>query len=412
MTNKKMTIGDSKTRRDNGTGSFIKRNDGRWMGKIMVGHTEDGKPNFLYSYGKTEAEAKRKLKTKIQEYNDKRGIITEDISVKKWFTVWLKNVMKPILKPKSYEAKERCVNNFIIPKLGGLKVEQVTPNDVQNLINDMVSDGYSYSQIQKVYNTIGQRYKQAIEQRQATFNPTVGVQLPKKLKDASDLSPAKAMTKDEVKKLLQRAYQKYPCGTCYYPRADLIVLLLQTGMRVGEALALTWDDVDFENRYISINKNLITVKNEDKTNINPATNKPFSTITIIQDTPKTRKSNRKIPISNNALNTLRNIQQYNGKFKYVYANAKGKPTDYNNLSRTFNSMLKHAGINNEAYSLHSLRHTFASLLFAQGVNDRYISEVLGHSSLSVTHKVYIHIINELKNKEINKAILDINLYDE
>lgn len=400
------------TRRDNGSGTFVKRSDGRWMGKIMVGHTPEGKPSFLYSYGKTETEAKRKLKVKIQEHNDKRGATTDIISVKRWFELWLENTMKPTLKPKSYDIKKRCVDRFIVPHLGGMKVEQVTSGDVQALINDMIKDNYSYSQIQKVYNTISQRYRQAIEERQLTYNPAVGVKLPKNLKNQEEMQSAKAMSKEEVKKLLARAYEKYPCGTPIYPRADLIVLLLQTGMRVGEALALTWEDVDLEEGFISINKNLVTVTNEDKTKINPKTNKPFSRITIIQSTPKTAKSYRKIPISNNALNTLKNIQSYNGNFEYVYASASGKPTDYDSLKRTLNSMIKYAGITEGVYSLHSLRHTFASLLFAQGVNDRYISEILGHSSLSVTHKVYIHIINELKNKEINKAMLDIDIDSE
>lgn len=405
MSDKKST-----KRRDNGSGTFVRRSDDRWMGKIMVGYNEKGKPKCLYAYGKSEAEAKRKLKTKIQEYNDNRGIVTEDVSVKKWFTLWLENTMKPTLKPKSYDAKKRCVEKFIIPYLGGMKVEQVTPMDIQNLINSMIADNYSYSQIQKVYNTISQRYRMAIEQRQVSFNPTTGIKLPKNLKHSDSISSTKAMSKEEVKKLMTRAYEKYPCGTPIYPRGDLIILLLQTGMRVGEALALTWDDVDFHNRFISITKNLVTIKNDDGTKINPATNKPFKNLTIIQKTPKTSKSNRKIPIGDNALQTLKNIKLYNGKYEYVYANSKGNITSYRVLSRMFEGMLKQADIKGN-YSLHTLRHTFASLLFAQGVNDRYISEVLGHSSLSVTHKVYIHIINDLKNKEINRALVDIKLDD-
>ena len=402
MTNKKST------RRDNGTGTFVERKDGRIMGKIMVGHNAEGNPQFLYSYGKTEAEAKRKLKIKLQDYNDKRGIITQDISVKKWFTDWLINTVKPTLKPKSYDAKRRCVDKFIVPNMGGIKVEEVTPNDVQNLINDMISQGYSYSQISQVYNTINQRYKLAIEQRQIAFNPTTGVQLPKKLQHSDSIEPSKAMNPDEVKQLLIRAYEKYPCGTPVYPRADLIVLLLLTGMRVGEALALTWDDIDFDNRLISINKNLVTVKNEDTLKINPITNKPYKNITIIQNTPKTDCSYRLIPIGDNALQALQNIKSYNGKYKYIYANSKGNITSYRVLSRMLEAMIEHTDIK-QKYSLHSLRHTFASLLFAQGVNDRYISEVLGHSSVTVTHKIYIHIINSLKNKEVNKALVNIDL---
>ena len=179
-------------------------------------------------------------------------------------------------------------------------------------------------------------------------------------------------------------------------------------MRVGEALALTWDDIDFDNRLISINKNLVTVKNEDTLKINPITNKPYKNITIIQNTPKTDCSYRLIPIGDNALQALQNIKSYNGKYKYIYANSKGNITSYRVLSRMLEAMIEHTDIK-QKYSLHSLRHTFASLLFAQGVNDRYISEVLGHSSVTVTHKIYIHIINSLKNKEVNKALVNIDL---
>lgn len=396
-------INNKKNKRDNGVGSIVKRSDGRWMGSLQIGFNDDGKPKRVCVYGKTEAEAKRKLKEKRNEYIKNNGIVQKNISVKKWFNEWLENTMKLTLKPRSYDAKERCIDKFIVPYLGNMKITEVTQNDVQKLISNMSDKGYSYSQIHKVHNTISQRYKQGILAREVFYNPALGVVLPKETKTDSSKSGF-ALNKDEIDLLVKKAKETYPNGTPIYPRGDFIIFLLYTGLRIGEALALTWNDINFEQKTINVNKNVTTATNRDKNLINPKTKKPYKTITIVQDSTKTNSSTRVIPMSKMAENALKNIQKYNHNKPYVLANSQGNYCDYSNMNRMLKSMLKSAGITAN-YSIHSLRHTFASMLFSKDVDVKIVSEILGHSSISITYNTYVHLIKEQKAKAV--GLLDI-----
>lgn len=394
---------NKRNKRDNGTGSIVKRSDGRWMGSLQVGFNEDGKPKRICVYGKTEAEAKRKLKEKRNEYIKNNGVVQKNISVKKWFNDWLEDTMKLTLKPRSYDAKERCIDKFIVPALGNMKITEVTQKDIQKLISQMSADGYSYSQIHKVYNTINQRYKQGILSREVFYNPALGVILPKETKSASSQSGF-ALSRDEVDLLVKKAKETYPNGTPIYPRGDFIILLLYTGLRIGEALALTWDDINFEQKTINVNKNVTTAINRDKDLINPKTKKPYKTITVLQNSTKTNSSTRVIPMSKMAEKALKNIQKYNGNKPYVLANSRGNYCNYSNMNRMLKGMLKSAGITIN-YSIHSLRHTFASMLFSKDVDVKIVSEILGHSSVSITYNTYVHLIKEQKAKAV--GLLDI-----
>lgn len=179
--------------------------------------------------------------------------------------------MKYTLKPKSFDAKERTINKFIIPNFGYIQINQLTSKDVQALINKMVKQGYSLSQIDKVKTTIAQKYRLGMQNNEVTINPALNVKLPASLKAEVDTKQVSALSEEEVKKLTELAYKTHPNGTKIYSRGEFIVFLLNTGLRFGEATALTWDDVDFQNHTITVNKSYVTVLNRDKNNINPRT---------------------------------------------------------------------------------------------------------------------------------------------
>lgn len=390
---------EKRNKRDNGSGSIIKRKDGRWMGSLQIGFDSNGKQKRIYVYGKSEAEAKRKLKEKRNEYIKKDNIVERNISVKKWFSEWLEQVVKLELKPKSFDAKERCIDKFIIPELGNMKIAEVTTKDVQNLINKMTDAGYSFSQIHKVHNTISQRYKQGILTREVNFNPAQGVSIPQ---DNYFHSSDKdfVLTEVQIELLLKAIYEKYPNGTPIYPRGDFFVFLLYTGLRIGEAIALKWEDIDFKSKTINVNKSIAIAKNRDETLINPKTNKPYKTTKIYQDDTKTISSARVIPMSKMAQFALANIKEYNSKNEYVLANSNGVPSNPSTLNKTFKAILKRANIKGN-YSLHSLRHTFASMLFSKNVDIKVVSELLGHSSTNITYKTYIHLIKNQKAQAVD-----------
>ena len=385
-------------RKDNGEGSIYRLKDGRYMGRIQFGLKGDGKPNRKSVYGHTESEVKRKLRELKKEYEANGGHDVTRKTVAVWFTEWLET--KRLVggwKPKTYASAERAVKKFIIPYLGFMQVKAVTSSDVQNLINQMLTrkvDGvikpYSYSQINRVIVTMSQRYKDGIVAREVLYNPADkrALSMPRDTK-----KPILFLTKEEAIRFVEVAQSRYKSGTLIAPNAPYLELLLYTGMRVGEALALEWTDIDYVNKQIHISKNVVT------TPIPNATGQKKN-ITTVQDTPKTSTSNRYIPMSAYAEDCLKRIQALRPEFSRVLTTDTGNYVDVGNLERTLDGILKRADI--KRITLHGLRHTFATLLLNEGEDVKVVSELLGHSDVTVTYNTYIHVIQAQKAKAVSR----------
>ncbi|MBR3866007.1 MAG: site-specific integrase [Clostridia bacterium] len=141
---------------------------------------------------------------------------------------------------------------------------------------------------------------------------------------------------------------------------------------MGEALSLCWDDVDFENRTITVNKNSVLSKKRDIDG-----NRTGGYELQTQNSTKTSNGNRVIPINRSAEDALRELQK-NNNTPYVIINNRNHQVLPSNFERSFHALLKNAGIAGD-YGVHALRHTFASMLFAKGVDVKIVSKLLGHS---------------------------------
>lgn len=175
-----------------------------------------------------------------------------------------------------------------------------------------------------------------------------------------------------------------------------IVICLLTGIRLGELLALTWNDIDFENKILKINKTVFTTKIENH-------------YKQIIDTPKTKKSVREIPLSNNLIEVLKNIKN-ESKSKYIITTKKLGIVSNRSYQRTFKFILKK---NNIPYkNFHALRHTFATNAVNIGMDVKSIADILGHSNVMITVNRYAHsfldykiqMMNKLDNQIFNTAI--------
>lgn len=168
-------------------------------------------------------------------------------------------------------------------------------------------------------------------------------------------------------------------------------------------MALTWDDVDWDKRLLIVNKNAVVVKQK---------NGSVSHYKLInQNSTKTKSGNRIVPLSEIAMNSLREIQKINGDQKYVMSSSNGKQVTPRNINRMFHSILRETGIANSSENLcgvHALRHTFASMLFKNGCNVKVVSELLGHTDTKITENIYIHVIQQQKVQAIN----DIDKYSK
>jgi len=235
-----------------------------------------------------------------------------------------------------------------------------------------------------VYVALNSCYKHALIDGVVIKNPCLGIILPSQNERTKQIS---ALSVDDVEILKHELMKNEPDGKalCCYRYAYL--LILNTGMRMGEALSLRWSDVDFEKRTITINKNNVLSKRRDAEG-----NKIGGYEIQTQNSTKTASGNRVIPMNRSAEEALIALRE-NNDTPYVIVNSKHNPVLPSNFERSFHAVLNNAGIKGD-YGIHALRHTFASMLFAKGVDVKIVSELLGHSTVKITYDIYVHLFEK------------------
>ncbi len=376
----------NKLKREYGTGSISLRKDGKWQGRVNLGRDINGKRKQKYFYGDTEKEVKKKLKDYFVSGEKYNANNIAKMTVEEFLVDWLENILVNTLKPKSYANKEYIIKQQIVPRVGLLQINSIVATDVQQMINDMVKEALSYSTIKKAYDTLNQRFKLAINQGQVNKNPTLGVVLPKQKNKKN--SEIQYFSEEQCKELIKESRRTYR-NKNIYRLGELIPFSIFTGLRLGEIIALEWEDADFKNKTLRINKNVVEVKSKDTGKY----------ILLKQDSTKTDSSTRIVPLSNGAIECLKKLKEINGDKKFIFASQTGKyisPSNFDRMFRGIQKALKYEVI----LGLHSLRHTFATLMLNKGIDVKIVSELLGHSNVSVTYNIYIHTIQSQKIKAI------------
>ena len=354
-------------RREKGEGSISQRKDGIWTARIDLGRDQNGKRKIKALYGKTEKEVKKKLKEYKIELIKHELEQVKKITVQEYMSDWLKTIKKNELKSSSYDRLEVTCENQIFPHIGYLQMNSVKADDIQKLINHLNDSGYSYSTIKKAYNAINACFTFAYEREEIPKNPIVRISLPRqKEKEISDIV---FFNESEIELIEKYALEKYKTGKYKYKNGYAIILLLHTGLRIGELLGLKWNNIDFENKILKVSGNLKQVKNRDE-------NKGEAKYIVIEQTTKTKSGNRIIPLSDKAIEALKYFEKRKlKKDSYVLITKNGKSVSARNIDTTFRQILKNAGID-KISGVHSLRHTFASMLFKKGVDPKTVSELL------------------------------------
>lgn len=383
-----------KQRRDYGSGSISQRKDGTWTARMVIGVNEKGKPRIKALYGKTEREVKKKLKEFQKEFYKNDQTVVQKNTVESYMLNWLHTNKKNTLKPKSYDRLEQTITYQVIPQIGHIQLAAIQANDVQNMINNLAEAGMSYSTIKKAYDAVNECFRTGIIQKTVLFNPALGVTIP--AKSSFGKKEIRCYDENETEKLCEAAVCIYSNGKRVYRLGDAIVLDVNTGLRLAELLALKWSDVDLDNRIIHINATRVVVKDR-------SADAAKKYIVIEQDSTKSQTSTRDVHLNDDAYDALLRLKEITGAFDYVLATKAGKPVAPRYLDRMFRKIAIAAGFEEDKiYGLHSLRHTFASRLFANGEDVKTVSELLGHSDITITYNTYIHLINQQKRNAVEK----------
>ena len=272
------------------------------------------------------------------------------------------------------------------PRMGGITQigygEQDFADDIQRLINQLYNEKkLSFSSIKKVYVALNSCFNHALMDEAITRNPCLGIVLPSAAERTKRIS---SLNKEEVNLLKKEVSKLDTSGKPLYYYGYAYLLILNTGLRMGEALSLTWEDVDFKNKTITVSKNSILTKKRDASG-----NKTGGYELQIQNSTKTSSGNRTIPLNQSAMEALLKLKHGNST-EYVISNSRHKSVLPSNFERTFFLILKNAGIEKHC-GVHALRHTFASMLFSKGVDVKIVSKLLGHSSVKITYDTYVHL---------------------
>lgn len=303
------------------------------------------------------------------------------MTYKNWLNEWLTHYIKPSSKQRTFEQYSRVAQIHILPYLGDIELTDLTPFVLQKFITDLTTNGnkrtgkgLSPNFVKTILSVIQNSLKTA---HLVGYLPEYSANKIKRPKIVE--KQVECFSIQEQKKIEEAAL------SAKKDKYRGIVLCLYTGLRIGELLALTWNDVDFD-------KNILSVT---KTCHDGSENGEY--IRII-DTPKTENSRRQIPLSKTLVKMLKDMKK-KSKCEYVIADGE-KPVFIRSYQRTFELLLKKIGLPHKGF--HSLRHTFATRALECGMDVKSLSEILGHKNATITFNRYAHSLWEHKAEMMNK----------
>lgn len=371
-------------------GSVRKRGN-IWSYYFDLGNV-DGKRKRKEKGGfRTKAEAEKALREAIKEF-ESCGEIFEpsELSVKDYFNYWYKNYVLVNCKLSTQNYYRRIIDNHILPYFKDNKLKQLKPQPLQKFLNLKKCSGLSKNSITNFYGVLSGALKYAVYPcSYIKENPMNYVHMPKYDESMEISNDLKIITLNEFSKIIER----FPLHSSFYIPLQIG---FHTGMRGGEIAALTWDNVDLENGYIDVKYTLVETGTK--------ANKEF-----ILGTPKTKSSYRSISIGKTLIDILKvhkEWQDYNKeKYGIWYKHSKFVCTKENGEHVTTNTYKYLSRIVNYElqikFSMHSLRHTHATLLLENGANFKDIQKRLGHSKLATTMDTYSHVTKKMKNQTVN-----------
>lgn len=407
-----------KSKSNYGMGSFTWREDRqKWKFEKFIG------TGFYRKRASVTADSQRKC---IELMNEKeRNYITQcellqtsdnnantvtDVIFKDGITEWLKVFKLNSLKATSYDTFKSTLNNQISKQpIGNMLTKDITAPVLQQYFN-LLSATKSITVARKTYNLI-QQYMQYFYANEFNKNPMLTVKLPTRkqiLNNNPDGTYQKfheisALSDDEIRILESELTRKCKNGKDYHNYGRALLFILWTFIREGEALALQWKDIDFENKTVHIYKNLERVRVKDKNG--DETGEWEYQIT----TAKTKAGERIIPLNDKALAHI-TIHKENSNFTnpndFVFVTRRGNHVHAHYLDTILREMIiPKLGITK--VTVHGLRHTGISYFIRHKVDIKIVSKLAGHSSVAMTQEIYYNILKEQEESaidEINKAL--------
>ncbi|WP_222272458.1 tyrosine-type recombinase/integrase [Modestobacter marinus] len=357
-------------RRANGEGSIFRRKDGTWSAELSY-RDDYGSLKRRTVYGKTQAEVRTKLRDARERAESGAPVKDASMTVAAWLDEWItKSLAASDRKQATKDLYATIARTHLAPTVGTIPLGRLRPSDVEALIVTKRDAGLAPSTIRTIYTVLRAALGIASRDGLIRSNPAATVKRP-----GVERKDAPHLTAEQAQALLDAIRGD---------RLDaLFRVMLATGLRRGEALALHWSDVDLDAGLLRVRWTLSRTSRG-----------------LRLDEPKTDKSRRTVPLPRSAIAALAAHRTRQAEERRATADAYedhglvftteiGTPLEPRNVLRRFELLARRAGLS--GVHLHTLRHSAASFLLAAGTHTKVVQEHLGHSSYAITADIYSHV---------------------
>lgn len=371
--------------------SFRKRSNGKWEYRISVKAIDEA-GNVEYqvvskSGFRTKKEAEIAASKRQESLTEDRG--TQKTTVKEFILMWFdeyvlqRNDDYALNTIKTYK---NAIDNHIVPGIGHLKVEELTPARYQRFINKLLEE-LSANSARRIHTPLGLAFKQAILNGYLKTNPVQYVKIGKR-----ERKRLKYIETKYVPQILEYLYRRNA------DQAIIFECLFESGMRKGECIALQLDDIDWENN---------TLRVDESYNYNVRDGERHLALGPV----KTESSERTIVMREEFMRKLKTYIKhrmekrtfvgslYNNEHHFVFGRSDGTPFPNTTLDNSFKAALKFIG--HDPMPIHSTRHTHAVMMLEAGATMKEVQERLGHSSIQITADIYSHVTKLMKNRAVD-----------
>lgn len=377
------------------------RKDGRYQGRF----TSNGKRYTLYD--KNLKSLKKRLAD--AKYEAEHGCFCTggQVTLNTWYQTWLQEYKSVVVKDSTILLYTTSYERYIENVLGGRQLKDIRTIQIQKLYNDMQKNGLSVGTIQIVHAVLFNIFKLALKNDILVKNPCYGAEIPREEK-----KEPRVLTANEQEIFLENIRGNY-----YEP---LLKVALGTGLRIGELLGLTWDDINFSASTITVSRTLLYMKNRQTGRFG-----------FQYQTPKSRTSRRVVPLIPSLVSLLKEQRKYQqalriarGPFwkplphmnNLVFTTKNGTPIQEVYVVKCLNAITQRINrieyqqalyenrppVIFEKVTPHTLRHSFATRAFENGLAPKTVQELLGHSNINLTMNLYTHVTQDIKTREMEK----------
>lgn len=344
-------------------------------------------------------------KGKSMKYRNKNMTFDE------YFEFWFKNYAANSRKPSTLICYKRFYERYAKKAIGSKKVSKITKIDIQVVFNEMAVKGLKYFTLNTMRACLNSVFECALDDDIVYKNPVRNIEMPPR-----DSKTKEALPEDQIKLFMDYIKNTPDCRDLYAP----FVVLFNTGIRIGELIALTWNDIDFANEIIYIRHTVIAL---DKTTYGftqaigtPKSKTSIRSISMNAETKSVLLRARFQFVSNHdySVPVVDNLGRITGECRDFVFTSKNNTLlsqaviirRIHRIVNRYNKNVPEDGVKMQYFSPHTARHTFTSKAYEAGADMKIVSELLGHSSTSITLDIYTHLTEkkQLEKKETVKAI--------